>query len=120
MADILIIDDSVVQRMLVKKLLQGIGHRVLEASSCKEARAHLEKEKPQLIIIDILMPEEDGLSFMEEFKKSGGGIPFIILSSDKQPKIIDKANELGVKEFIFKPLEEKSFLESVKGVLGDS
>ena len=67
---ILLIDDDEGYLLAVRRMLEGSGYAVRSASSAEQARQELKSETPDLILLDVIMPNEDGLAFAEELSKS--------------------------------------------------
>ncbi|MCD6363757.1 MAG: response regulator [Synergistetes bacterium] len=119
MATILVVDDSPLLRRLVNHILSKRGYRVLEASNGKEAFYLLKKEKPDLILLDIMMPEMDGPSFMREFRRYDEykNIPVLVLTAVGERSMIDEMKSLGVVDFLFKPFSPVKLETIVKRLL---
>ena len=115
MAKILIADDSQFMRTNLKDILKGEGHEIIESADGKEALEKFEAEKPDLTLLDIIMPEVDG---MEVLKKIGKEAKIIVISAVGQEKMVDEAKNFGALDYIVKPFENEKVLEIVKKVLG--
>ncbi len=117
MAKILIADDSQFMRKLLKDILVRGGYNdLIEAANGKEALEKYEKEKPDLVLLDIIMPEVDGTEVLEKLNKSDIE-KIIIITAVGQEKMKDKAKALEVEHYIVKPFEEKEVLKEVKKIL---
>ncbi|MBF0618596.1 MAG: response regulator [Candidatus Omnitrophica bacterium] len=110
---ILVADDDRTLVHGVTKFLQDGGFRVLQAYDGDEALAHIERERPDLIILDIQMPKMSGYSFIFELKKHGHGahVPIIVLTSRDSMEEIFRAE--GVQDYIVKPITHKDLLLKV-------
>jgi len=118
MAKILIADDSAFMRKMLKDILTTAGHKdFIEAGNGKETLEQYEKEKPDLVLLDIIMPEVDGMEVLEKLSKFDIK-KVIIVSAVGQEKMKDKAKALGAEHYIVKPFQEKEILEVTKKVLG--
>ncbi len=119
MATILVVDDSPLLRRLVNHILSRRGYRILEASNGKEALLILGKERPDLILLDIMMPEMDGPSFMKELRKCAEytDIPVLVLTAVGERSMIDEMKNLGVMDFLFKPFSPIKLESTVKKIL---
>ncbi len=122
MKKILIVDDSKFSRTIVKKALESHlkdkGITVIEASNGKEALTKLKEEKPQVVLLDILMPDMTGINVLLEMKKQLNYMPkVIILSALNQEPLVKKALELGVKEMLVKPVNPKELANVIKKVM---
>lgn len=113
---ILITDDELRIRKLVADFLLHEGYTVLEAENGRVALEILEKEKVDLVILDVMMPEQDGLSVCREIRKKSS-IPVIMLTAKSEE--IDQlfAFELGADEYVTKPFSPKILTARVNALL---
>lgn len=114
---ILIADDSWIIRSGLKNCLIGEGFEVIEAVNGKDAIEKTLSEKPDCIVLDLLMPETDGYEVLSKVKGEGLKIPIIVLSADIQETTKKNCLDLGAKVFLKKPPSPKSLIEAVKKVL---
>jgi DNA-binding response OmpR family regulator len=116
---ILVIDDSSTNIVLLNAILLQHGYDVLTAFSAKEAYKLLENESPDLILLDLLMPEISGIDFLEEIKKQSNlrNIPVVIVSAVGSKENISLTRELGAVSFISKPVNIDELMEQVSGLL---
>ena len=119
MKNILVVDDENSIRMLVGATLEGKQYRILEAKNGNEAIKVSQNQKPDLIILDLMMP---GLSGMEALKmmkttETTRNIPIIILTSKGQPGDKEKALEMGAYHFLTKPFSPLELLNLVDQIL---
>jgi twitching motility two-component system response regulator PilH len=117
MARVLIIDDSSFQRRILSSLLDGLGHTVLTAVNGREGLYTAVREKPDLIITDLLMPDLDGFAFLREAKTAGVTMPVLILTSDIQTATKNKCLALGAAGVMNKPVKKESLSRMVQQVL---
>ena len=117
MATVLVIDDSSFQRKIIAGILTENGYRVVLSENGKDGIERLDKEQPDLIISDLLMPEYDGYWVLNALKKTGRTIPIIILTSDIQKTTVMRCRELGVFAFLNKPVEKNQLIEAVRKAL---
>ena len=124
---ILIIDDDVDFSQATSRILENKKYEVIIASNAREARLMLKKEKPDLIILDIMLPDLDGFSLCTEIKQNTDffEIPILILTSvsDKasQEKYAEKiALYHNADEFVEKPIDPKELTARVHGLLSRS
>jgi len=94
---LLIEDEPLIQEIYVRKRF-----KVLSVVSAEEAKNILRKEKFHLIILDILLPKEDGVSFLAKIRKQGNKTPVIILSNLEDDNYRKKAKKLKVKDYLIK------------------
>ena len=118
---ILAIDDSSTNIVLLNAVLVQHGYEVITAFSAKEAFKLLEKESPDLILLDLLMPEISGIDFLEHIKKEKKlkDIPVVIVSAVGSKENISLTRELGAVSFISKPVDINELTNTVAGLLKD-
>ena len=113
--NILVIDDSKLNRAVIKKVLTDIGMNIVEANDGIEGLEKLENLKFDLVLVDIIMPRLDGFGFLSKFKNVIGDdfIPVILMtgSDDLNSKI--KGLRIGADDFLIKPLNEKELVARV-------
>jgi CheY-like chemotaxis protein len=113
---VLITDDSSTIRMMLKGLLKQLQITdVVEAPDGKDALAKVAQTNPDLMLLDIHMPNMDGLSCLAELKQrpEAAHIPVIIISSDTVPDQLEKARTLGAHAFIKKPFRLEGLREAI-------
>lgn len=113
-------DDSVLRDVLIAKLSKT-GYIVSGAEDGEVAMDAMRKDKPDLILLDILMPKKDGMQVMEEINKDENlkGIPIIVVSNSGQPVEVERARSLGARDFLIKAVfEPNEVLEKVDIILG--
>lgn len=119
MARILIVDDAKFMRMTLSNILINAKHEVVgEAENGAEAVEIFIKEKPDLVTMDITMPEKNGIEALKEIKQSYSDAKIIMCSAMGQQKMVVEAIEAGAKDFIVKPFDENRVIEAVNRVLG--
>ena len=114
---ILVIDDSLFQRKIISGVLTENGYQVTPAVNGKEGIEFVEKEQPDIILTDLLMPEYDGYWVLEQLKARGRTIPVIVLTSDIQTTTEKRCRELGVVAFLNKPVDKKLMISTIQNVL---
>ena len=104
MKKILIIEDEEIILDLMKRKLSQEGYEVLTAKDGEEGLNAMRQFKPELILLDVVMPKLGGFEVMEEMRKDEQlrRIPVIIISNSGQPVEIDKAKELGANNWLIK------------------
>lgn len=102
----LIVDDSKAMRGIVKRGLQQAGygeHELLDVGSAKAARKLIEQAVPDLMFVDINMPEVTGLELVESLQKDGIDVAFGISSAERSMETLNQARSLGAQFFLQKP-----------------
>jgi two-component system, chemotaxis family, chemotaxis protein CheY len=112
---ILIADDSQFMRGVLKDIVCTEGHECVEAQTGKEVLDKYESEKPDLLLLDIIMPEMDGV---EVLKKIGKNVKIIVISAVGQEKMVEEAKELGALDYIVKPFDSRKVTETIKAIAG--
>lgn len=119
MARVLIVDDAMFMRMVMKNLLQKHGHTVVgEAENGQKAVELYTKLSPDLVTMDITMPVMDGIQAVKAIKVLDSNAKIIMCSAMGQQRLVVDAIESGAKDFVVKPFQEDRVLEAVNGVLG--
>lgn len=119
MIKILIVDDSQFMRTVIKDILTKENYKeITEAKSYEEGLSIYKKEKPDLILLDAVLPHKSGIDLLKEIRKKDKETKVVIISSVEQQATVDKAHELGVSAYIMKPFEEKKMLDTIKKVVG--
>ncbi len=117
---LLVVEDDDDFQILYRLYLQGESYRILEARNGREALEAIEEEKPDLIILDMIMPVMDGEEFIQKlrFEKRILDIPIIIASvNDKiSPHLLEKGK---IHSVLKKPFPMEALLEKVKAAFGD-
>jgi CheY-like chemotaxis protein len=103
MAKILVVDDSWVARLGMKKLLTALGHDVVEADDGHRALEQIRQTPPEVVFLDLLMPGLDGFAVLEMLRREGLAVPILILSADIQDSTIQKCLSLGARACLPKP-----------------
>lgn len=112
MKKILIIDDSLFSRMKLKNILKT-KYSVIEAENGKDGLEVLEKEKPDFIFLDLLMPVMNGLKFLEIKETLKNNTPVVVLTSDVQQTTKKICMEKGAKNLINKPFNSQIIKEEL-------
>jgi two-component system chemotaxis response regulator CheY len=122
MAKILVVDDSKFMRLTLKNFLEknlGGAHKVIgEAGSAAEAVQKYAELKPDLVTMDIIMPDESGLEAVKKIMASDANAKIIMVSAMGQEKIVEEAIALGAKSFVTKPIKSDELLKTLEKVLG--
>jgi len=117
MATVLIVDDEPEIRTSLRGILAEEGLRVLEAKDGRQALEIIERENPELVILDIWMPEIDGLQVLQELKDSPGSPAVVMISGHGNIETAVKATKLGAFDFIEKPFSLDALLGVVNRAL---
>ncbi|MCD1257809.1 response regulator [Paenibacillus athensensis] len=116
---ILIVDDAAFMRMMIRDILTKNGYEVCgEANDGNQAVERYKELKPDLITMDITMPEMDGIAALKEIKKLDGNAKVIMCSAMGQQAMVIDAIQAGAKDFIVKPFQADRVIEAIKKTLG--
>lgn len=116
---ILIVDDAAFMRMMIKDILSKNGYEIVgEAENGARAIEKFKELTPDLVIMDITMPEVDGIQAVKEIKKSNGEAKIIMCSAMGQQAMVIESIQAGARDFIVKPFQAERVLEAVKKVIG--
>ncbi|KHF38390.1 response regulator [Halalkalibacter okhensis] len=119
MASVLIVDDAAFMRMMIKDILSKNGFEIAgEAANGAEAIEKFKEVSPDLVTMDITMPEMDGIQALKEIKQIDSGAKVIMCSAMGQQSMVIDAIQSGAKDFIVKPFQADRVLEAIKKVLG--
>jgi CheY-like chemotaxis protein len=110
---ILVVDDDQDLREAMKTMLGERGYRTIEADDGHEARQLIDAEKPDLVILDMMMPRWGGLAVLEHFRDRSNAPPFIMITANEGAKHKSYAEQLGVVDYIRKPFSMERLLDGV-------
>lgn len=117
-AYILVVDDERDIRELIKEILQDEGHKVSTAENGAAAQRARRERRPDLILLDIWMPDIDGISLLKEWANEGSVMPpVIMMSGHATVETAVEATRLGAYDFLEKPLSMAKLLVTVKRAL---
>jgi type IV pilus assembly protein PilB len=115
---VLVTDDEPITRMLVKLLLERENFEVLEAANGRQAVEIATRERPDLLIVDLNMPEMDGYEAIARLRRdiSMATLPIMVLTSEEGPGVERRVLDLGADDYIIKPFDPSVLLSRVNGV----
>jgi DNA-binding NtrC family response regulator len=118
MAQILIVDDEIGIRELLSEILADEGHQVMLAESAGDARRLRERARPDLVLLDIWMPDADGITLLKEWAASGQlTMPVVMMSGHGTIETAVEATRIGALDFLEKPIALQRLLATVKRAL---
>src|SRR2546428_80432 len=118
MAQILVVDDEVGIRELLSEILADEGHQVMVAESAGDARRLRERARPDLVLLDIWMPDTDGITLLKEWAASGQlTMPVVMMSGHGTIETAVEATRIGALDFLEKPIALQRLLNTVKRAL---
>ncbi len=114
---ILIIDDESINAETIKDTLEDVNYEVVLADSANEAKVIVKSQTFDLIMMDVWMPGQDGMSLLEEWVAQGFFMPVVMMSGHAEHKDVVKAIKLGAVDFLKKPLHD--ILPLVRRILSE-
>lgn len=119
MKGVLIVDDAIFMRESIKKMLEGNGYYVAgEAGDGVEAIEVYRKVKPDLVLLDITMPDMNGIEALKRIKQLDSNAKIIICSAMGYQDMIAQSIQSGAEDFIVKPFDATRLIAVIKKVLG--
>lgn len=117
--NILVCDDAAFMRMMIKDILTKNGYNVVgEAENGLKAVEKYNETKPDLVLMDITMPEMDGIQAVKKIKEMDPNAKIVMCSAMGQQAMVIEAIQSGARDFIVKPFQAERVLEAVKKVVG--
>lgn len=116
---ILVIDDSITNQVLMAALLEEEGFAVRSVSSMAEAHTLIERRKPCLILLDLLMPQVGGMEGLTQFKRGSetGDIPVIVVTAVPSDEHREACMTLGALDYYTKPIDIPQFVRRIGSIL---
>jgi two-component system chemotaxis response regulator CheY len=117
MAKVLVVDDAAFMRVRAAKVLQDNGHEVLQAENGADAVRQYTQHQPDAVLMDITMPEMDGLAALKEIKKLDPTARVAMVTAMGQQAIVMEALKAGAKDFVLKPFQPDRVLGALQKLL---
>ncbi len=117
MTTILIVDDAAFMRLKTKQFLADNGYDVVEASSGAVALEAYQRAKPDCVLLDIVMPDMDGVTALKELRQLDPEARVAMVTSMGQQAIILDALKSGAKDFVVKPFDSARLLAAVQKII---
>jgi len=116
MAKVLVVDDSPTEIFQFKDMLEGMGHEVVTAENGRDGVAMAKSEQPDIVLMDIVMPDMNGFQATRQLSKSAetSHIPVVIVSSKDQQTDKVWGERQGAKGYITKPVNEDELLQVIR------
>ncbi len=116
---ILVVDDSTTNVVLLEAIFYERGYKIETAYNAKEASAIIDKKTPDLILLDLLMPQVNGFDFLKKLRKERNTkeTPVIVVSAATDEENVDKIMRMGAVDFIKKPIDLEYLVDKVESVL---
>src|SRR5919201_2871101 len=116
---VLVVDDDPQVREVVRVNLEMEGYAVLEAGNAEEGLKAVEDEAPDLILLDVMMPQVDGWEMLRRVQERHGigSIPVVMFSGHLEGDVAREATERGARAFVGKPFELQALIEQTKQIV---
>jgi len=118
MPKIMVVDDAQFMRVRLKKLLIGQGYVVVEAENGDEAVKVYRQSKPDAVLMDITMPQKDGLEALADIRSIDPGARVIMLTALGQESMVVQAIQSGARDYVVKPFDPNRVIMALEKVLG--
>jgi two-component system, chemotaxis family, chemotaxis protein CheY len=115
----MVVDDAAFMRLRASKVLQENGHDVVQAENGLEAVKHYAEHHPDAVLMDITMPEMDGLAALKEIRKMDPNARVAMVTAMGQQAIVMEALKAGARDFVLKPFQPDRVLNAVQKLLAD-
>ncbi len=110
---ILLIDDAAFMRMMLKKIIGPTGNELVEGVDGADGVTKYKEHKPNLVFLDIVMPNVDGIECLKQIMAYDKNAKVIMCSSIGQQSVVNDAIKIGARDFIIKPFDAAKVLETV-------
>ncbi len=116
---VLVVDDAAFMRMMIKDVLSKNGYEIVgEAENGLKAIEKYKELTPDLVLMDITMPEMDGIEAVKNIKQLDPGAKIVMCSAMGQQAMVIESIQAGARDFIVKPFQQDRVLEAVRKVIG--
>src|SRR5579859_843630 len=116
-AHILVVDDDARLRALLERYLAGAGFRVTTAETATDARDKLRFMHPDMLVLDVMMPGENGLTLTESLRQHGNDVPVLLLTARSGPEDRIAGFEAGADDYLGKPFEPRELVLRIRAML---
>lgn len=116
-AHILVVDDDARLRALLERYLAGAGFRVTTAETAIDARDKLRFMHPDMLVLDVMMPGENGLTLTESLRQHGNDVPVLLLTARSGPEDRIAGFEAGADDYLGKPFEPRELVLRIRALL---
>lgn len=117
MTKILIVDDAEFLRVRISKMLSGDGFDVIQAENGARAVELYKENNPDLVLMDITMPEMDGLTALKHIREFDAAAKVIMLTALGQESVVLEAIKSGARDFIVKPFEHERVINAIRKLI---
>jgi two-component system chemotaxis response regulator CheY len=117
MTKVLIVDDAEFLRVRLTKMLNAEGHEVFQAENGVKAVAVYQEIHPDVVLMDVTMPEMDGLTALKEIVRLDAKAKVIMLTALGQESVVLEAVKSGARDFVVKPFEQERVMNAITKIL---
>lgn len=118
---ILIAEDSEFMRNIIKNILLNHGmYRIFEASDGQECVKKYNEHKPDLVFLDIMMPNKSGMEALKEIRKHDPNAKIIVVTSVREQSVHDEAEEIGISGYIVKPFIKNEIIKLMNKIMNEN
>lgn len=117
-AKVLIVEDDTHIRRLLRAALQRAGHEVVEAANAREGLSLLDIERPEIVLLDLGLPDRDGLELIQLIRARSQA-PILVISAREQSEEKVAALDLGADDYVTKPFDGKALIDKVETLLAE-
>ena len=111
---VLVVDDAKFMRLTLGNIIRKLGHEVVEAENGREALEKYREHRPDLVTMDITMPELDGVEAVKKLKQFDPGARVIMVSAMGQNELVVQAVQNGAVDFVVKPFSEDRIRDTIQ------
>jgi CheY-like chemotaxis protein len=121
-AEILILEPDDDLRDMMAQSLKELGYRVIIASDWMDALSFFQEQRPQVMVLDVVLPQMNGIDLLRYFKTQGWlkKTRVILISALGYPELLQKAKVAGAKDFLVKPVTAEAFIDKVQRSLAEA
>jgi excisionase family DNA binding protein len=114
---VLVVDDDARLREYIRVNLEAEGYGVMEADGAEQALQAIERQRPDLVLLDVVMPGMDGWQLLQRMQERHGSIPVIMFSGKTDERAASRAERGGAQGFVGKPFDPQELLDRAKQLL---
>jgi two-component system, chemotaxis family, chemotaxis protein CheY len=119
MTTIMVVDDAMFMRKRCSQMLKENGYQVIEAANGNEALSKYQECKPNAVLLDITMPDMDGLQALKQLKNIDPNVRVTMCTAMGQQNVVIEALKSGARDFVVKPFDAARVVAAVKKMLGN-
>lgn len=116
-AKLLVVDDQQPLRQVLGQMLERFGHQIVEAAGGQEAIRLYQEECPDAVLLDVGIPDMDGIAVLEELRRIDPNVRVAMLTGDRRMEVVRRALDLGARDYIVKPFYSERLRTAVERLL---